>query len=262
MQRAGSPPLAVPRRRAKCAAVAALPDPRKPPSPPSNAGGARSSVMNTAAAAHSWRPAGRSTSLTSACSRESGRPRFRRFAQVAHQVTVHDVAGRSRLVVKARISRQRPMIGLAQRLRVERSQIGLDRAVQPVEHVVQPSHLGDAAGDRCRSASRTPAAWPPARRPCAAPRAPPPPSATAGVSSAAGRDRAAGGSSGTTRAGSNRAQQPRDRTQQRQEDQRQHQVERGVEVGDRARVVGLDGDDPRAQPGQHRQHRRRRRRSG
>ena len=90
------------------------------------------------------------------------------------------------LVAKASTSGHAPVVGLGHRLGIERDQIGLDRGVEPVEHVVQPLGLGDPRAVvplegvaqalqhgfehvRSRSASRAA-----------------PPSATTGVSRAAG----------------------------------------------------------------------------
>ena len=103
--------------------------------------------MNTAAAARRLRdqPVERWRASSRSPSGENGSPRFSRLRGEAHQVAVHHVAGVLEVGGEDQdLASGAPMVGLGQRLRIERGEIGLDRGVQLVEHVVQALGVGDA----------------------------------------------------------------------------------------------------------------------
>ena len=180
------------------------------------------------------------------------------------QVAVHHVAGVLHVGGEGEDLGGAAMVRLAHRLAVEPGQIGADGGVQPVEHVVEPARLGDAAAVAAREAvgeAREHAlqhVGQPQR--LARRRRPAPPSASPAPPrpDSSGRD----GSAGSTRAGSRRSQQGGVGGQQREQQGGQHQVEQGVEIGDGAAGSSARSASARRDPGQRRQRRQRADRRG
>ena len=162
------------RMRAKWASVARVSRSRNTSFSPSNSRAARtSSVMNTAAAVRTLVARRRSICRISVVpSAENAKLRLARLARFAATPRSTMSPACSRLVMNARISDRRRSSSASSGFVVERGQIGLHRAVQAIEHVVEPLGFGDAlavaAVERLERASQHGFER---RRPCATPRA-------------------------------------------------------------------------------------------
>src|SRR6266404_1113962 len=132
------------RIRAKCASVARVSRSRNTSFSCSNWRAARaSSVMNTAAAAWTLpQPLEHGADLGLAFGRE-GEAAFQALGGDRDQALVDDVAGMFEIGDEGEDLAQPAIVGIVERLRVEPGQINLDRAVEPVEYIVEPLGRGE-----------------------------------------------------------------------------------------------------------------------
>ena len=129
--------------------------------------------MNTAAAVRTFfdQPLQHRADLAAALGRER-QIALDLLGEVRRDAAFDDVAGMFEIGDEGQDLRQPPIVLGIEGFVVERGQIGLDRAVEPIEHVVEPPGFGDAlavaATERLERALQHRLR---ARRPCAAPRA-------------------------------------------------------------------------------------------